>query len=281
MNSRQLKRGENIVGLTQTEIMLVLTIVVLVLLLAGDIDLKASQKRIILLEKLTSESNEDVVEIQEQVNYAEEIKEILVSNDKLSNRHDRPKLTKQDVQTVKKAVEESRTKDEQLSQLQEALEEKQKTIDKMRELSVAHKNERRDAVGRGSKYGYTPCWPRAGKGPRKRYHTYDVTYSNGSFWIKQNSDWSKPEVPELGEKLDRKLSTVLRSYPRKAVFKQDFAEFGERVESVLSGMQGSGRDGWYEPGCSLVVTLNPEAPGSIAAFIRESVGMWPITRSNR
>ena len=108
-----------------------------------------------------------------------------------------------------------------------------------------------------------------------------MTYSNGSFWIKQNSDWSKPEVPELGEKLDRKLSAVLRSYPRKAIFKQDFAEFGKRVESVLSGMQGNGHGGWYEPGCSLVVTLNPEAPGSIAAFIRESVGMWPITRSKR
>lgn len=278
MNSRQLKRGENIIGLTQTEIMLVLTIVVLVLLLASDIDLKASQKQVVLLENLASESQENVEEILEQVEFNEEIKEVMVNNGMVSDYRGQSRLTEQDMRMLKGVIEKSRTKDEQLSQLQNALQEKQKIIDKMREQSAALKNERRDAAGKGSKYGYTPCWPRTGQGPKKRYHTYDVTYSNGLFSIKQNFDWSKPEVPKLDEKLDRKLSAVLHSYPRKAVSKQDFAEFGKRVENVLSGMRGNDRDGWYERGCSLVVTLNPEASGSIAEFIRESVGMYPITR---
>lgn len=267
MNSRQLKRGENIVGLTQTEIMLVLTIVVLVLLLAGDIDLNASQKRIALLEKLTSESRVDVTEIQQQIDLAEEIKGELNTYEKIPSHQRQSKLTEYDVQTVKNIIE--------------ALEDKQKAIDRMREQSAVRKDERKIAAGKGSKYGYTPCWPRTGPGPRKRYHTYDVTYASGSYRIQPSSDWNQPKVPELGKKLDRKLSTVLRSYPRKAIPKQDFAEFGKLVENVLTEMRGDDRDGWYEPGCSLVVTLNPEAPGSAAAFIRESVGMWPITRSKR
>ena len=279
MNSRQLKRGENIVGLTQTEIMLVLTIVVLVLLLAGDIDLKASQKRVILLEKLASESQENVEEILEQVNLNEEIKRELVSNGMASGRQGQSGLVEQDVQTLKSVIAKSRTKDEELSRLQKALEEKNKTIDKMHKQFADRENERKGEAGSGDKYGYTPCWPRIGQGSRTRYHTYDVTYDNGLFRIIQSSDWSRPKVPNLGEKLDQKLSAVLRGYPRTAVSEQDFAEFGKRVEAVLTGMRGDGRDGWYELGCSLVVTLNPEAPGSIAAFIRGSVGMYPITRS--
>ena len=277
MNSRQLKRGENIVGLTQTEIMLVLTIVVLVLLLAGDIDLNASQKRIALLEKLASESRADVMEIQQQIDLAKEIKGELNIYGKIPNHQRQSKLTKHDVQTVKNIIEKS----QKMARLQEALEDKQKAIDRMREQSATRKDERKIAAGKGNKYGYTPCWPRTGLGPRKRYHTYDVTYANGLYRVQPSSDLHQSKVPELGKKLDRKLSTVLRNYPRKAIPKQDFAEFGKLVENVLTEMRGDGRNGWYEPGCSLVVTLNPEAPGSAAAFIRESVGMWPITRSKR
>jgi len=280
MSSRQLKRGENIVNLTQTEIMLVLTIVVLVLLLAGEIDLKAYQKKIFSLQEQMLESPANAEEMRKHIDRNKEIKGELVRSGMASSNQGNPMLTEKDVQTLKNVIKESPAKGEELRQLQDALEEKNKVIDKMRLAN--RENKRKEEAGSGDKYGYTPCWPRiARQGIRTRYHAYDVTHDKGLFRITQSSDWSKPRVPKLGEKLDQNLSLVLRAYPRKAVSKEDFAEFGERVESVLAGMRGNDLDGWYEPGCSLVVTLNPEAPGSIAAFIRESVGMYPITRNRR
>lgn len=244
MNSRQLKRGKDIVSLTLTEIMLVLTVVVLVLLLASEIDLKTSQEE---ASAAKDQTKEYVKELEEQI-----------------------KETQKQIELATKIMGEQA---EELSRRKAYLKNEKMQSEELRKRLAVLKNEPRS--GRGDKYGlYIPCWPRTGQGPRERYHTYDVTYDRGLFKIKQSSDWNRPEVSGR-EKQDRELFAVLRGYP-KAASKQDFAEFGKRVENVLAGMRRDNRDGWYKPKCSLVVTINSEAPVEAATFIRQNVKMFPI-----
>ena len=79
MSARLAKRRENVVALTHTEIMLVLATVILLLLLAKDMDLTQERKKVSALEEQISESADEAVERKEQANLAQEVKTILVN----------------------------------------------------------------------------------------------------------------------------------------------------------------------------------------------------------
>lgn len=253
MNSRQLKRGKDVVSLTLTEIMLVLTVVVLVLLLASEIDLNAFQEE----ASGASATRDQYARVLERMK--KRLKEMQEQIDMLEDKNE----------ALKK----------KLNGLREDLKNERKQSDELRKQLAVLENERGN--GRGNKYGlYIPCWPRkTEQEPRGRYHTYDVTYDRGLFKIKQSPDWNQPEVSSR-EKLDSELFAVLRDYPKTAS-KQDFTEFGKRVENVLAVMRRDNLDGWYKPKCSLVVTINPLAPVKEAIFIRQNVKMFPIGRDSR
>ena len=86
MSVRLAKRREGVVALTHTEIMLVLATVILLLLLAKNIDLtdakkdlKKEQEKISALEAQANESANDALERKEQADFAQEVKAILIN----------------------------------------------------------------------------------------------------------------------------------------------------------------------------------------------------------
>ena len=128
--------------------------------------------------------------------------------------------------------------------------------------------------GRGDQVGFDPCWPRPARwGERRYYIAYDVTYANGRYTVKPHSDW-QAGVPVVDEALAGPVS-VLRAYPRTSVSPEGLLKLGERIAAAVGSLRESRA---YPPKCLLVATINEEASGAVAKFIRHEVGLYPITR---
>ena len=128
--------------------------------------------------------------------------------------------------------------------------------------------------GLGDQVGFDPCWPRqARRGERRYYIAYDVTYANGRYTVKPHSDW-QAGVPVVDEALDGPVS-VLRAYPRTSVSPEGLLKLGERIDAAVGSLRENRA---YPPKCLLVATINEEASGAVAKFIRHEVGLYPITR---
>ena len=128
--------------------------------------------------------------------------------------------------------------------------------------------------GLGDQVGFDPCWPGpGGAGERRYYIAYDLTYADNRYVVRPHSDW-QAGVPIVDEALAGPLSG-LRSYPQASASTQEMLAFGRRLDAAVNPLRGNGR---YAPECLLVVTLNEEASGAIAKFLRREVGLYPITR---
>lgn len=128
--------------------------------------------------------------------------------------------------------------------------------------------------GRGDQVGFDPCWPRpARRGERRYYIAYDVTYANGRYTVKPHSDW-QAGVPVVDEALAGPVS-VLRDHPRTSVSPEGLLKLGERIDAAVGSLRENRA---YPPKCLLVATINEEASGAVAKFIRHEVGLYPITR---
>lgn len=335
---------EAIVSLTQTEIMLVLAAIVLVLLLVKDGDLtatktdlaEAEERNSRLTEKRTA-SGDAVVEQQEQVDLASEVKEVLVrSGAAPPDENGSARLSPRDVTTVERMVEEQGQQEAETAAVDRALERagltpagkvqpKQQQIDQLgsaallgealrKGLSPERQRALQDALDRGEEgevgvgkqdgplayqgealeellaewlrdgpqqgsglgdqVGFDPCWPGpGGVGARRYYIAYDLTYADERYVVRPHSDW-RVGLPIVDEALSGPLS-VLRSYPRAPASTQEMLVFGRRINAALSPLRENGS---YAPECLLVATLNEEASGKIAKFLRQDVGLYPITR---
>ena len=128
--------------------------------------------------------------------------------------------------------------------------------------------------GRGDQVGFDPCWPRPARRNERRYYVaYDVTYANGRYAVKPHSDW-QAGVPVVDEALAGPVS-ALRDYPRTSVSPDELLKLGQRIDAAVDGLRKSRA---YPPKCLLVATINEEASGAVAKFIRHKVGIYPITR---
>lgn len=128
--------------------------------------------------------------------------------------------------------------------------------------------------GLGDQVGFDPCWPRqARRGERRYYIAYDVTYANGRYTVKPHSDW-QAGVPVVDEALAGPVS-VLRVYPRTSVSPEELLKLGQRIDAAVGSLRENRA---YPPKCLLVATINEEASGAVAKFIRHKVGLYPITR---
>lgn len=114
--------------------------------------------------------------------------------------------------------------------------------------------------------GFNPCW--RGERGRVYYFTFDITYlpANDEFEIGAHSDMNRSYVVEEV----RTALPLLREYPLGAIDRQDLALFSERVEDA--------RRIRYGGNCKFAVTINGEAPGNVASFIREDLGLYPVSR---
>lgn len=139
---------------------------------------------------------------------------------------------------------------------------------------AATKDERRSGDGSGDQVGFDPCWPRPGGRRERRYYiAYDLTYANGRYAVKPHSDW-QAGVPIVDRALANRVS-VLHDFPRTSVSAGELLKLGQRIDAGLDPLR---EDGTYPPKCLLVATINEEASGAVAKFIRHEVGLYPITR---
>lgn len=333
---------EATVSLTQTEIMLVLAVVVLLLLLVKDEDLavakddlRETEERIVALMAQDEMSEEAIIEQREQAELAREVKEVLVRRESASYaaRDRKPALLPEDVQELRRIVEETpqrndeaalvnavlerlgpevepgdgtpRSMQEQIDQLDDAVAlarafdehlspDRQEALrsalerddansvaggDAVRDLLSqwlpdAAKGDGQSATSLGDQVGFDPCWPRQGDRSERRYYiAYDVTYANSRYAVKPHSDW-QAGVPIVNQALAGPLS-VLRNYPREPVTPDELLESGQRIEAAVDSLR---KNGTYPPKCLLVATINEEASGAVAKFLRHRVGIYPITR---
>ena len=134
-----------------------------------------------------------------------------------------------------------------------------------------------ERAGLGDQVGFDPCWPRvAPRGARRYFYTYDVTYADDRYDIQPNKDWNDG-ISIIDTALEGDLS-ILKRYPRGFISADEFQRFGERIESALRPLRGTFGNNGYPEKCLLAVTLNEDASGSIAKFLRHKVGLYPITR---
>ena len=322
---------EATVSLTQTEIMLVLAVVVLLLFLVKDEDLatakddlRETEERIDRLLGQYAGSEGAPIEVLEQADLAGEVKKILVRNEsgpsaepetpRLQPKDRRPApLRPEDVEELGRVVKKAQKigletkpvdgaptpKKEPLDQLDDAVAtgvalhehlspERQRALqnalerggEAVQELlsqwfgDLATTGQEQTGISIGDQVGFDPCWPRpGGRRVRRYYIAYDVTYANGRYAVKPHSDW-QAGVPMVDEALAGPVS-VLRTYPRTSVSPEELLNLGKRIDDALDPLR---EDGTYPPKCLLVATINEEASGAVAKFIRHEVGIYPITR---
>lgn len=344
---------EAIVSLTQTEIMLVLAVVILLLLLARNADLVAATEDVeavkrlnVALEERTKATQEEILEQKTQADLAREVKEVLVRGGSGSpNGSETPRLQPRDVATIEGALQEQRQQVAEQKAVDRALQRaatgsrEQPKVDRIEELGneaglatalreslsserlrelqeaikrdrAAESNgqqplesevaeqvstsevgkEREDQAvksllaewlqetqahgGEGDQVGFDPCWPGPGRRLARRYYiAFDITHRDERFLVKPHADW-KSGVAIVDQALSGPL-TVLREHPKDWTTPEGLREFGGRVEEALNPMRESGE---YPRQCLLVTTLNEEASGAVAKFLRITVGLYPITR---
>lgn len=130
----------------------------------------------------------------------------------------------------------------------------------------------------GRLVGFDPCWRRDANIGRQYYYVYDVTFERGSdegrFLISPHSDL-QAGIPIIDDALQGDLK-VLLAYPRQPMTFDNFREFGRDIESALTLKRQERPD--YTENCLLAVTLDGDAPGRVAEFVRVVVGLYPITR---
>ena len=128
--------------------------------------------------------------------------------------------------------------------------------------------------------GFDPCWRRHTDTGRRYYYAYDVTFERdsggGRFLIAPHSDL-QAGVPIIDDALTGDLK-VLLDYPNQAMTHEEFRTFGGVVESALATKRRERTDDDYTDDCLLAVTLDGDAPGRVAEFVRVVVGLYPITR---
>lgn len=344
---------EAIVSLTQTEIMLVLAVVILLLLLAKNADLAAATEDVeavkrlnVALEERTTATQEEILEQKSQADLAREVKEVLVRGGSESpSESETSRLQPDDVAAIEEAIQHRRQQTaeqeavdralqhaatgspeqpkadrieelgneaglakalreslspERLDELQEAIEndraaesgpqqplgsevaEQQVAANEVgkgrseavRSLLAEWLQETREQRGEGDQVGFDPCWPGSGRRLERRYYiAFEITHEAGRFLVKPHADWQSGAAI-----VNRALSdplAVLREHPKGWTTPERLRAFGERVEEALKPMRESGE---YPRRCLLVTTLNEEASGAVAKFLRITVGLYPITR---
>ena len=331
---------ETIVSLTQTEIMLVLAVVILLLLLAKNADLTAAEADVeavrrlnVALEERTEATQEEILEQKIQADLAREVKDVLIRDGSgLPRDSATPSLQPSDVAAIEGALLEQRQRAAEQQAVDEALQRagvgsrerpKASRIEELgaeaglakvlrESLSPERRRELQEAVerdraaarddasqqqvegedeavkrllaewlrdvptreGDGDQVGFDPCWPGPGGHRERRYYiAFDITYHEERFLVEPHADW-RAGVAIVDRALSGPLA-VLREYPRDWTTRESLHEFGRRIEEALKPMRNRGE---YVDECLLVTTLNEEASGTVAKFLRVTVRLYPITR---
>lgn len=306
MNVRPARRREGIVALTQTEIMLVLAVIILLLLTAKNADLTAAREQIRQAEasaKLSPETAEEVAEDTEEsadngdissVDLNEEITDILIAggatNQKTSETLGasaaaaaevgyiaRAALAldeEEDAAVVRREIVRLREQSELLAQLRaENATLKATAAQLSRQLAV--QESRYDAVQAErnirDEVGFLPCW--TGVNKRRYYFTYRVVYFPGRdrFRLMSHDDWHIRAAT-----VDAALSgdlAVLKEYPRGDISRQQFLQFAQTIEAAKKRMYG-------DNGCLLAVEINKRGVDLTVTndFIHNRTHFYPVAR---
>ena len=308
-------------SLTQTEIMLVLAAVILVLLLARDLDLTAAQaelvdaeQQLLALAEQAAAPPLEIVEQRQQADLAREVKEALTRDAAPQRDRGRLRLGPRDVEEVRQLVADRERRQAEADAVDRALarakpaagasrqqrmeslaetaalgatlreslsEERRRTLaaadDPAAQLAAwlgTETSEVAEGGGRGDQVGFDPCWPGpGGEGQRRYYFAYDITYADGKYRVGPHRDWRSGAMV-VAESLRGHLGAVLRDHPRELVSSAALRSFGRRIDAEVARLRGDA----YPADCLLAVTLNEEASGAVAKFLRGEVRLYPVTR---
>lgn len=151
------KKSESIISLTQTEIMLVLVVIILLLLMLKEADLTStkillaeSEEKVTALEEHTDRPATQLVALEQQVNLAEEVKDVLVSGG--VSKPSSNGLEKQDITKLQDLTEEKQRLDKESSAIDNALKQGV-TTDKRTGEKPLSREEKIQHLGRNAAIG--------------------------------------------------------------------------------------------------------------------------------
>lgn len=285
-------------------------------LTAARAELAETEQQLAVLTEQTADSPEALVEQRRQTDLAREVKEALARNGARQHDRGRLRLEARDVAAVREMVatrerqqaetaavdhalarakpEAGASRKQQMAHLadtaalgatlRESLsEERQRALagaaDPAAQLSSWLRPEkvsegRGEGIGSGDQVGFDPCWPGpGGAGQRRYYFAYDVTYADGKYRVRRHRDW-RTGTAVVAQSLAGRLGAALREHPLEPVSPAALRSFGRRIDAEVDRLRGNA----YPPNCLLAVTLNEEASGAVAKFLRGEVRLYPVTR---
>ena len=285
---------EAIVGLTHTEIMLVLAVVILMLLLAKDFQLKSAHTQI---EKLGSptvtmtpatetpnpspdpESDDDLPVDEtlsqgggppqpKQEGLGEESDNPPVTVDEETNLNDNnPADTSAGPGTDTTKEPDNHIIKEESLKLQNENKKLMEEIEDLREKINNLKQDKKQKKALRDKIGFVPCWP--GNGKPWYYFTYKITYYPGTntFRIEPHPNWKSKN--DIVSKAVNGGFPMLKKYPQGIISRAELLSFGITLDKQKRDLYGKE--------CYLAVTINKKGvDGTVIEFLRDSVHFYPI-----
>lgn len=284
-------------------------------LTAAQAKLAETEQQLAVLTEQTADSPEALVEQRRQTDLAREVKEALARSRAPQRESGRQRLEPRDVAAVREMVATrerqqaeaaavdralARAKPEAGASREQQLERLAETAALGATLRESLSGERRQAladasdpaarlsswlrpegeegkaegIGSGDQVGFDPCWPGpGGAGQRRYYFAYDVTYADGKYRVRRHRDW-RTGTAVVAQSLAGRLGAALRDHPLEPVSPAALRSFGRRIDAEVDRLRGNA----YPPNCLLAVTLNEEASGAVAKFLRGEVRLYPVTR---
>ena len=312
MNVRPARRREGIVALTQTEIMLVLAVIILLLLTAKNADLTAAREQIRQAEasaKLSPETAEEVAEDTEEsaadngeissADLNEEITDILIAggatNQKTSETLGASAATspeqaaaevgyiaraalaldeEEDAAVVRREIVRLREQSELLAQLRAENATLKATAAQL-SRQLAAQESRNDAVQAERNIRDEVGFLPCWTGVNKRryYFTYRVVYFPARDRFRL---MSHDDWHIRAATVDAALSgdlAVLKEYPRGDISRQQFLQFAQTIEAAKKRMYG-------DNGCLLAVEINKRGVDLTVTndFIHNRTHFYPVAR---
>lgn len=299
-----MKRGkrEGVVALTQTEIMLVLAVVILLLLAAKNADLNEAREHIARMEAAAlgaAKTSENKAANKQEENGPPDdaAKDAPVDEELVAGGVAAPPRmplgagepppqpappqfsaqTSAEEQTAAELLEETVAENARLKnenqQLREQIAARGDAADNVqprREESPARESSDNSAAANlRKKIGCLPCW--LGSGKPAYYSTFNITYyaADDKFRIAPHRHLQS-NAAAVRDALAGALSAA-QTPPRGKIGRADFLAFAEKIRRAKLRQYGGDN-------CRLAATINEEASGRVIKFIRDDAGFCPIYR---
>lgn len=297
MLQRSERSRQNMVSLTQTEIMFVFAALILVLLNQRELDNRdlrdanrrlaqeVHEVRLLAPEAGSAEGTGEMRARAADERALEQIRDVLVASGQLEeprseSRETEGRLMAEGVEELARQAAEAKLDEPVKNVLERAREEELfpgaisdaeiagAMLREARERSVRKSSEGagvaqagQGGIDRGNwadKVGFDPCWEKiTEEGELSHHFAFTTRYDSDTKLFMIEPGWDAG-VPVVRDALDWRL-VMITDHPKGWVGKDEYAEFGKRVRDAARTA--------YKPGCLLSTRLNLSADGHTARFV--------------